>query len=151
MPQTSEVALTRPRIADVPFGLMLVAAVCVLVFAAMLPFQIGSTLDAERREAAAKKLSSASFEETLRNFVIAAVIVAVLYTAVLIWTALRFRAGRQQARIVMILLTVLALAPFNLQGLLVAGLLVVADVLAFRRPVSEWLRSTELLRARAHR
>jgi hypothetical protein len=149
MPQSSEIADRRPRIADVPFGLMLAAAVAVLVFAAMLPLQLASTVDTERRAAAAKQLSSASFEDTLRSLVIAAVVVAVLYAAALVWTAFRFRAGRRRARIVMIVLTVLALAPFNVQGVLVAVVLVVADVLAFRRPVSEWLRSAEVTRARA--
>jgi hypothetical protein len=149
MPQSSEIAERRPRNADGPFGLMLVAAAAVLVFAAMLPLQLSSTVDSERRAAAAKQLSSASLEDTLRTLVIAAIVVAVLYAAALVWTAFRFRAGRRRARIVMIVLTVLALAPFNVQGVLVAVVLVVADVLAFRRPVSEWLRGAELTRARA--
>jgi len=149
MSQSSETAETRPRIADVPFGLMLVAAACVVGFAAMLPFQLGSTVDRERRTAAAQQFSSAAFEDTLRNFVITALIIALLYVAVLVWTAFRFRAGSRRARIVMVVLTVLAFAPFNVQGVLVGIVLIVADVFAFRKPVSEWLRAAEVRRLRA--
>jgi hypothetical protein len=149
MSKTSEVPETRPRSVDVSFRLMLVAGVCVLGFAAMLPFQLGSSVDRGRREAAAKQLSAASLEDTLRALVIAAVVIAVVYAALLAWTAYRFRAGRRRARVAMIVLTVVALAPFNAQALLVAVVLVVADVLAFRKPVSEWLRGAELRRARA--
>jgi hypothetical protein len=46
-------------------------------------------------------------------------------------------------------LTVLAAVPFNGQALLVCVVLIAADVFAFRRPASEWLRTTELARARS--
>jgi hypothetical protein len=74
-----------------------------------------------------------------------------VYAALLVFFALRFRQGRRRARIGFIVLTVLALAPFNGQALLVCALLIVVDVLAFLRPVTEWLRSAELTRAGAGR
>ena len=50
--------------------------------------------------------------------------------------------------LVLVVLTVLALVPFNGQALLVCAVLIAADVFAFRRPASDWLRTTELARAR---
>jgi hypothetical protein len=149
MPKASEVPGARPRIADVAFGLMIVAAACVLAFAAALPLQLDATVDRERRAAAARQLSAGSLEETLLGVVIVAAAIALLYTAALVWTAFRFRSGHRRARIAMIVLTVLALAPFNVQAVIVAVLLAVADVLAFRRPVSDWLRTAEIARARS--
>jgi chromate transport protein ChrA len=151
MQQVTSAATTRPRAAEIAFGLALTVAACVVVFAAMLPFQVGSTVDRQRQAEAAKQVSSASLEQTLTVIAVTAVVIAVVYAALLVLFALRFRQGRRRARIGFIVLTVLALAPFNGQALLVCALLIVVDVLAFLRPVSEWLRSTELTRARAAR
>jgi hypothetical protein len=148
MEQTTDV-VGRPRAADIAFGLVLTAALCVLVFAAMVPFQVSSTVDSERQAAAAKKLSSATLEQTLTTVAVIAVVIALLYAALLVLFAFRLRQGRRRARIVLAVLTVLALAPLNVPGLLVCVVLIVADVFAFQRPVSQWLRTTELTRARS--
>lgn len=148
MEQPRGIAAARPRSADIAFGLALTAAACAVVFGALVPLQISGTVDRERQAAAAKRLSAASLEQTLTIIAIAAVVIAVVYAAVLVLLAMRFRQGRRRARIGFIVLAVLALAPLNVPALLVCALVVAATVLAYRRPVSEWLRSTELLRAR---
>ena len=139
----------RPRAIDIASGLALAAAACAVVFAAMVPFQISSTVDRERQAAAARKLSAASLEQTLTVVAVAAVAIAVLFAVLVALSAFRLRQGRRRARTVLVVLTVLALVPFNGQALLVCAVLIAADVFAFRRPASDWLRSTELARARA--
>lgn len=149
MEQRTGPTADRPRAVDVAFGLALAAAACAVVFAAMVPFQVASTVDRERQAAAARKLSTASLEQTLTVVAVAAVAIAVLFAVLVALSAFRMRQGRRRARTVLVVLTVLAVVPFNGQALLVCAVLIAADVFAFRRPASEWLRSTELARARS--
>jgi len=149
MEQRTGLAAARPRAVDIAFGLALAAAACAVVFAAMVPFQVSSTVAREQQAAAARKLSTASLEQTLTLVAVVAVAIAVLFAVLVALSAFRMRQGRRRARTVLVVLTVLAVVPFNGQALLVCAVLVVADVFAFRRPASEWLRTTELARARS--
>jgi chromate transport protein ChrA len=79
---------------------------------------------------------------------VAAVAIAVLFAVLVVLTAFRLRRGRRRARIALVVLTALAFVPFNGQALLVCAVLIAADVFAFRRPASDWLRSSEPARAR---
>ena len=129
----------RPRIADVAIGLVLAAAAATIAFGSMIPFQIGPTVERERRLAANQDLPVEQLQQSLAVVAVVAVVVAVLYAALLAFFAWRLRHGRRRARIAILVLTVVAVLPLNGQALLVAAVLVVADVLLFRRPVSEWL------------
>lgn len=149
MPLTPEVVAARPRIVDVAVGLMLTAAVCTLVFAVMLPFQVPGIVAREAGTATSRGLTVAQLQSALTGFAIAEVCIAVTFVAALVWTALRLRRGRKRFRVVLIVLTVLAVVPANIQALLVAALLVVADVLVFRRSASAWIGEAEAARAHA--
>jgi hypothetical protein len=137
----------RPRLVDAAFGLVVTAGVCVLAFAVLILFQVNPTVDREQQAAAARRVSAASLEQTLLVVALIALAIAVVYVALLVWMGLRLRAGHRRARVWLLLLTVLAVVPLNLQGLLVAVVLAVAEVLAFRRPVTEWLQRVERERA----
>jgi hypothetical protein len=149
MTQTTDVDLPRPRLVDVAFALALTAAACTIVFAAMLPFQIDGSVARQAEDAAAQGVSRQALHDLITEFVVTEVILATLFVAALVWAAFRVRAGRRRFRVLLIVLTVLALVPANGQALLVTALLVAADVLLFRKPSSAWLRSREGARALA--
>jgi formate/nitrite transporter FocA (FNT family) len=147
MPLQSDDVAARPRAVDAAFALLLTAGACVVVFTAMLPFQIGATVARQQQAAEARGLSTDSLEQTLIQFVVAEMIIAALFVGALVWTAFRIRAGRRRFRIVLIFLVVLSLVPANGQAVLVALLLVITLVLVFRRASSDWMKTMDAARA----
>lgn len=141
--------VARPGIVDAAFAFVLTAAACVLVLALMLPFQIDATVRRQLDAAAAQGVSEAQLHSSLSEFVVTEVVVAALFVGLLVWTAFRLRAGRRPFRVLLIVLAVLSLLPANPQALLVAGLLVVAIVLVFRKPASGWMTTQDAARATA--
>lgn len=144
MPQPTD---ARPRAIDAAFALVIGAAACAVVFAALLPLQIDDAVVRQSEAAAAAGVGLEALERQLTEFVVTQTIVLVLFAAVLVWSAFRIRAGRRRFRVVLIVLTVIAIAPLNGQALLVAALLLVADVLVFRRSSSAWMRAADAARA----
>lgn len=142
-------AVPRPRAAEIAFGLVLTAAACVLVFGLMVPFQIGPALDRSRSEAASNGVALEALQQQLTIVAIVVVAVAVVLAALLVLFAFRFRAGRRSARGWLVALTVVLVLTLYVPALLAALLVLIADVLAFLRPVSEWLRAAERARIRA--
>jgi len=141
----------RPLQATVAFGLVLVAAACVLAFTAMIPLQIGPTLADSRQAAAAAHLSLAALQHELVVVSVVLVAAGVVVAGLLVLFAMRFRTGRPRARIAVVLLTLLLVLSLNLPLMLTAVVLAVADVLMFLRPVAAWLRAAEAERAVARR
>jgi hypothetical protein len=148
MPQGAA-ATPRPRAADIAFGLVLTAAACILVFGLMVPFQVGPALDRSRAEAEAHHVPLAALQQQLVVVAIVVVAVAVVLAGLLVLFAFRFRAGRRSARGWLVALTVVLVLTLYAPALLAAVLVLVADVLVFLRPVSEWLRAAERARIRA--
>jgi len=74
------------------------------------------------------------------------VLIAFVYAASLLVLARRFRAGVGWARTALFIVSLLSLLAVNGPGLFVVVLLAIADVLAFLRPVSAWLRARGGLR-----
>lgn len=138
---TDAAGAVRPRGLDVAVGLCLVAAAVAVVFAALVPFQIGPAIDQERQTAGVTRAQLTQLQQALTTVSVVAIALVVVWAALLVVFALRLRAGRRRARIGVVVLTALALLPLNAQALLVVVLLVVADVLLFRRPVATWLRA----------
>jgi hypothetical protein len=151
MPQDSVAREGRPRLAEVAFALVCVAGLCAVVFAAVLPLQIGRVVDAERAAATKAGTSIAEFEQQLVVGVIVACAITAVFTGLLIWQAFRFRAGRPQGRFWIVVLTALALVPILLTPatVLTVVVLAVADLLMFLPVVSAWLRRSESARSRA--
>ncbi|MFD1721973.1 hypothetical protein [Amnibacterium endophyticum] len=86
-------------------------------------------------------MTAEQLTEQLTAFATAGLVIGVLFAAALGLTAWRLRRGSGTARIWLIVLTVLSIAPLNVQALLVAVVLAVASVLTFRSSVTDWIRS----------
>ena len=153
MPQPSVVAepIRRPRLVEAAFALALVAGLVAVAFAAVLPFQIPRVLETQRTAAANRGASLAELEQQLVIGVVITCVIAALYTAAVVWAAVRFRAGRRKGRFWTVILTVLALVPILLTPatLLTVVLLVVADGLLFLPSVSAWFEQREKAFSRA--
>jgi uncharacterized membrane protein (UPF0182 family) len=142
----------RPRVAEIAFSLVIVAGVCALAFAVAMATQIDRVVEERRGELEAQGGSVTEFQEQLVIYVIVVAAIAVVFTAVLVWQAIRFRRGRTGGRFWIVVLTALALAPIVLltpTTLLTVVVLVAADVLMFLPSVTTWLRATESARSKA--
>ena len=130
--------MTRPLAAQVAFGLVMAAAAASALLGLSPLLQIGTNVAAaQRRDPGAPHEAVAS---AVIGITAALVAVAVVFAVALLVFGLRFRGGRPRARIVLVVLSVLSLAPLSASALLVTAVLVVADVLMFRPSVTAWLR-----------
>lgn len=77
---------------------------------------------------------------------LAIVLGSFIYAAALIVLARRFLAATEWARTALFIVSLLSLLAVNGPGLFVVLMLALADVLAFLRPVSAWLRARSGLR-----
>ena len=77
---------------------------------------------------------------------VAIVLISFAYAAALVLLARRFRAGVGWSRTALFIASLLSLLAVNGPGLFVVLMLFVANVLAYLRPVTAWLRARRGLR-----
>lgn len=140
-------AITRPRSADVAFWLTLAAAAAVLVLSALVPTQIGPTIEQSRSDAVANGVSVPALQHGLLLLSITFIAIGVIVAGLLVLFAFRVHGGHRRARIGIVVITVLLIATLDLQLILAAVVLAVADVLMFLPPTASWLRSVAPKRA----
>lgn len=140
-------AITRPRSADVAFGLTLAAAAAVLVLSALVPTQIGPTIARSRASAVANGVSVTALQHGLVLLSITFVVIGVVVAGLLVLFAFRVHSGHRRARIGLVVITLLLVATLDVQLILAAVVLAVADVLMFLPPEASWLRSVAPKRA----
>jgi heme/copper-type cytochrome/quinol oxidase subunit 2 len=139
--------IRRPRMADVAFGLTLAVAAAVLVIAGLVPAQIAPTIDRSRSAANAQQVDVPALQHGLVLLSVVLIVVGVVVAGLLVLFAFRVRGGHRRARIGVVVITVLLIASLDVQLIVAAVVLAVADVLMFLPPVAEWLRAVAPKRA----
>jgi hypothetical protein len=139
--------VARPRLADVAFGLTLAVAAAVLVIAALVPTQIGPTIERSRSAANAQQVDIAALQHGLVLLSVVLIVVGVVVAGLLVLFAFRVHGGHRRWRAGIIVITVLLIASLDVQLIVAAVVLAVADVLMFLPPVSGWLRAVAPKRA----
>ena len=129
------VATPAPRAVQMAFWTFVAAAALNAVLGLLLLTQV----DAARRTLASAQ--PGGLPPSAVGIVIAVIAaISLIYAAAIVLLALRLRAGAGWARTALFIVSLLSLIAIAGSGLGVVALLVIANVLAFRRPVSLWLR-----------
>jgi hypothetical protein len=144
---TSAGPITPPRFVNIAFYLFLLVALTQLVGIIVTLVSIPATTAAARRAAESRGTTSVSagqIDAIVQAGVIVAVVISVLFLVAFVLFDVFMRRGANWARIVLLILTVLSL--FGIAGTYGVGALgvvagVVATVLMFLRPSSDYFRA----------